>query len=417
VAHRSSSSKAAPRRSSAVLRNGTLLLAAVILLLVSLWLAWPWLLERAPDGFLRSAARWFPGDPRPEVILGERRLALGKTRPAMAHFARAAARGSQEVRLAVDLADALRAAGLYDKAAAQSRELLKLEPESGRLHRILGQCQLEQGQLSAGLASLEEATRLDPHEVDAWIALAEAHLGIEGFRPETAQVWEAALRQNPGQGSLRYGLAEADVGLGRYQEAEALLRGLAEQPAPEPPKARELYARAWAAWGTVLHRLDPDAARRARAREALGRALSLAPELPDAHYELGLLQAEEDQWEAARQSLEAAIRLRPYAHSFWYHLARVDRRLGLRLEAGQAEARFNLLVSTFAAVNSDSAYLDAHPEDVSRRLSLVRLLIERGDRDAAAMHLSLVLRDHPGNPEAVRLLRRLQAGKTLEIRQ
>src|SRR5204862_2617164 len=122
----------------------------------------------------------------------------------------------------------------------QDRELLQVEPGSGRLHRILGQCQLEMGQMSEGLDSLRTATRLAPHDTDGWIALAEAHLAIEGFRPETLRVWEEAVRRNPGQSSLRHGLAEADVGLGRYQEAETLLRGLPDEPIPPQPKERQL---------------------------------------------------------------------------------------------------------------------------------------------------------------------------------
>lgn len=390
-----------------------LLLSVVALVLLSVSPAGFWALEHAPDAFLQWEARWFPHDPRPDLILGERLLALERPRPALEHFERAASRGSQDLRLAVALADTMRAAGLYDKAAGQARALLRIEPGSGRLHRILGQCQLELGQLSDGLTSLEQATRLAPHEPEAWIALAEARVGIEGYQPETARIWEAGLRQNPGEESLRYGLAETKVGLGLYQDAAALLRRLPEEQVPKAPKARELYARAGAAWGTVLHRLQPDPARCARARQALARALALAPRLPDAHYEIGLLQAEGGEWEAARQSLERAIRLRPYAHPFWYHLAPVYRRLGLRKQAEHAEARFDVLVSTFATVNRDNQYLDAHPDDVSRRLDLARLLIEREDWGAAALHLSLALRAHPRNPEALRLLQRLPGSRTI----
>jgi tetratricopeptide (TPR) repeat protein len=351
-------------------------------------------------------------DPRPHLVMGERLLAVGRTRPALEHFERAASLGSQDFRLAVGIADAMRAAGLYDKAAAQARELLRAEPGSGRLHRILGQCQLEIGELSGGLASLEEATRLAPHDVDGWIALAEARIGIEGFRPETARVWENALRENPGHDSLRYGLAETYAGLGRYEEAEGLLTGLPIHPEPASPKARELYARGWAAWGTVLHRLRPDTARRREARHALESARVLAPNSPETHYELGLLLAEEGEWEAARQSLETATHLRPYAHPFWYHLARVYRRLGLRKQAAHAERRFDVLVSTFSAVNRENAYLDTHPEDTSRRLRLARLLIQRDDAEAAALHLSRVLQARPGDLEASRLLQRLRGSRS-----
>jgi tetratricopeptide (TPR) repeat protein len=377
-------------------------------LLVPLSPAWSWLLEHAPDTLVQWAARWIPRDPRPHIVIGERLLALGKPRPALVHFARAASCGSQEFRLAVALADAMRAAGLHEKAAFQARNLLQVDPESGRLHRVLGQCQLEMGQLSEGLASLEQATRLAPHDADAWIALAEARLGIEGFRPETAKVWESGLRQNPGQDGLRYGLVETYVGLGRYEEAEALLRNLPKQSVPEYPKTKELYARAWSAWGTVLHRLRPDGVRRSQARRALEHALTLAPRHPETHYELGLLLEEDRRWEESRKFLETATQLRPYAHPFWYHLARVYRRLGLRKQADLAEARFTVLVSTFAAVNRESRYLDEHPDDVDRRLRLAQILIQREDWGAAAVHLSLVLRDHPRHPEANRLLQHLR---------
>lgn len=368
------------------------------------------LLERAPDGLLLRAIRWLPGDPRPHLILGERRLERGQVRAALQSFERAAALGSQEFRLSVALADAMRAAGLHEKAAAQARELLAVEPASGRLHRILGQCLLERGELTEGMAALEEATRRAPGEAEGWIALAEARLGIEGFQPRTTRAWEEGRQQNPNDARLRHGLAESYVGVGRYADAEALLRDLPREPVPESPKARELHARAWTSRGVVLRRLRPDGERLSQARQALERALALAPDQPDAHYELGVLQAEAGEWERARASLQSAIRLRPYAHTFWYHLARAHRRLGQEGEAARAERRFDTLVGTFDAVNRESRALDARPDDVPRRLRLARLLIERWDWDAAALHLSLVPREHPRYPEAARLMERLRAG-------
>ena len=188
------------------------------------------------------------------------------------------------------------------------------------------------------------------------------------------------------------------------------MQTLPNEPVPESPKRRELYARAWAARGVTLRRLRPDPARLSQARQALERALALAPRLPDAHYELGVLLTEAGEWPAALAELETATRLRPYAHPFWYHLARVYRRMGRDREATRAQARFDTLVSTFDAVNRESRALDAHPNYVPRRLRLARLLIARWDWDAAAFHLSLVLRDHPHHPEATRLMARLRGG-------
>lgn len=385
------------------------LVAAGLLLLLAFSPVGSALLERAPDALLLRATQWAPRDPRPHLILGERRLARGEVRPALQSFERAASLGSQDFRLAIALADAMRAAGLHEKAAAQARELLKIEPEAGRLHRILGQSLLARGEMTEGLAALEEATRRAPEDADGWIALAEARLGIDGFQPRTAQVWEDGCARNRHDPILRYGLAESEANLGRYEDAETTLMSLPKDPVPQNPKAKELYARAWTARGIVLRRWRPDPERLAQSRQALERALALAPEQPDAHYELGVLHAEAGEWEAARLSLQSAIRLRPYAHPFWYHLARVQRRLGQEAEAARSQKRFDTLVGTFDVVNRESRALDADPHDVARRLRLARLLIERWDWEAAGLHLSLVPRDHPRHPEAARLMARVRA--------
>src|SRR5438876_873021 len=78
-----------------------LLLLAATLLLVSLSPASSWLLEHAPDALLQWETRWIPRDPRPHLVIGERLLARGQTRPALVHFEQAASRGSQDFRLAV----------------------------------------------------------------------------------------------------------------------------------------------------------------------------------------------------------------------------------------------------------------------------------------------------------------------------
>lgn len=393
------------------LRARWLLVVAPIAVLACAVLIPPptWLLERLPDSALRWESRRFSADSRPDRILGDRLLAMGQTRSATRHLSQAAGRDADDVAVLVSIADATAASGLAANAEAQARGLLKIEPRSGRLHRILGQSLLQMGRPAEALASLGEATRLAPTDADAWIALAEARIAIEGFGPAAAQVWEAAVKQNPQHGSLRHGLAETYAQLGRYEEAEAALRDLTGESAPTTPKPRELYARAWAARGIVLRRLRPDAARRAEAKQSLERALSLAPSYPDTHYEMALLLADEGQWAAAKEQLESATRLRPYAHPFWYHLARVYRRLGLRDAAARADARFDLLVGTFPAVNRDMKHLDAHPDDLPRRLSLARLLLQRDDRDAAVQQLALILRDQPRHAEATRLMQRLRS--------
>ncbi len=364
------------------------------------------LLEQLPDSLLTWSSRVFPQDPWPLILLGERRLAAGETRAAVEAFARVP-EGTQSLRLGVDLADALRAAGRWDQSEAQARQLLLLEPNSSRLHRILGQCWLGRGDPGAALGSLETAVRLSPHDTEAWVSLAEARIERDGFRPETARVWEEGRRRNPGSVLLRWGLAETCVGLGRFADAELLLQGLSP-PTQGSPRAREWYARALAARGTLLRRYAPDPARCAQADRDLTQSLLLNPNQPDARAELGLLAVDRGDWRAAREALEEAVRLRPYAHPFWFPLPRVYRALSLPTRAHAAEARFLKLVGTFETVHRETEALEATPHDVSRRLRLARLLLERDDCDAARVQVARVLSDAPTHGDALRLQREIE---------
>src|SRR5437867_3311479 len=67
-----------------------LLLLLAVVLVVPLSPVGSWLLERAPDAFLQWEARWMARDARPHLVMGERLLAVGQTRPALEQFERAA---------------------------------------------------------------------------------------------------------------------------------------------------------------------------------------------------------------------------------------------------------------------------------------------------------------------------------------
>ena len=376
------------------------------------------LLEALPDPLLTRVSRVPLGDPWPLVILGERLLARGKPRSALDRFNQAESLGCHDLRWAAGTVDALRAGGLYAGTDARTQELLQMNPRSGRLYRVLGQCQVAQGNLSSGLASLEKAVELAPDDPSAWVALGKARLSQGGYSPQAAQPWIDGHARIPADASLRYGTADVLVGLGRYAEAEALVRRLPQEPVPENPEIRPLFARAWYARGVALHRQDPDTARLAQAQQSLEHALSLDPQLPDAYYELGVLQDEAGQPQQAVHSLERAVQLRPYAHPFWYRLAIAYRHLGREREADRAEARFSFLVRSGTMVQQLSERLQEHPNDFATHLDLARILLQRQEWDAAARHTAAVLSAQPGNSEAQHLWKQLQssAGGTRDRR-
>ena len=74
------------------------------------------------------------------------------------------------------------------------------------------------------------------------------------------------------------------------------------------------------------------------AEESLHRALALAPELPEAHHNLGTLRHDEDRLEEAVTCYRRALTLRPAFASALYNLANVLRELG-RVEEAEPYAR------------------------------------------------------------------------------
>ena len=68
---------------------------------------------------------------------------------------------------------------------------------------------------------------------------------------------------------------------------------------------------------------DPAAAER-----LLTQALAADPKLPDAHYEMGVLEQQRSQWKQSATSLEQAFALRPAYAEAHYRLARAYSHLG-----------------------------------------------------------------------------------------
>ena len=61
----------------------------------------------------------------------------------------------------------------------------------------------------------------------------------------------------------------------------------------------------------------------AKVETLLRKAVTLDPKFADAHYQLGLLYADEEKVEPAIRELEAAVRLRPGLKNAHYRLSRL----------------------------------------------------------------------------------------------
>jgi len=162
-------------------------------------------------------------------------------------------------------------------AAQQAEEILKIDPRQAAAHFLLGMAQAACGDHKAAVQSLERSTALSPNDPDAWRALGDQLTVLEdGDRADSAyaqairagvhdpqlmraawalcegklaiaeQALRAHLKQKPTDPAAIRMLAEVAARLGRFEDAETLLRRCLEL-APGFVAARHNYA-------LVLHR-------------------------------------------------------------------------------------------------------------------------------------------------------------------
>ena len=188
------------------------------------------------------------------------------------------------------------------------------------------------------VASLERATRLAPHDVQAWQVLGQAQLGagqreqaahsIERFRqlqsiekPVSQQVKESeeGAADTTGRNLNR---ATALLSQGRADEALALIRQeVALAPANDPrPRAAEVTA--------LLAMKRPD-----EALKSAEAALAGEPGNPDYLYLRGVVRMARQQLPEAEQDFRQALKIRPDHLAALNDLAVLDMTLGRTAEA------------------------------------------------------------------------------------
>ena len=124
-----------------------------------------------------------------------------------------------------------RAAGLLEKAAAQS-------PRDVAVLAQLAQLYERAGQEDRAQSLYERVLRLDPGETAAAVNLG-GHLMKRGQAAAAIALWESALRRNPGLMAARLNLAVAHFRAGQREAAEAELKKALDWE-PDHPAARGL---------------------------------------------------------------------------------------------------------------------------------------------------------------------------------
>jgi tetratricopeptide (TPR) repeat protein len=382
-------------------------------------------LERAAAGFGRYVGL-IPGDvaARARLSVLQDRLAKTGAERLQAFLALEAA-----LRRAPELADlrrriVMRAMGLhrFGDAKGHLEQLLEASPDDGSLWALAGECDESLGRFSEALQDYETAIRNTPHQLDAYLRLAELQRSQFDRAAAADEVLDKMIAANPlvYQGYLARGQSRRK-------------QGSIATAAVDFERARELapqQAEPWLAWSQTVQDLAaeqatsgnrPEAARLLEgASRDLERALFLHADEPRFYQELAQLEQQ------AGRSAEAAVWLRrgldqlPREAELKCHLA--DLLLDLR-EVAEARTLISELRSSAAAVPV-LRYLNARLLMADKQWTAAGELLE-GARPQFPSLSRLALRadlflaecfEHLVNPERqVAILRRAVRSQPLSI--
>jgi tetratricopeptide (TPR) repeat protein len=289
----------------------------------------------------------------------------------------------------------------YPAAARAFQRFLALSPKDGTAYLMLGLCQFELGQDDSALKHIEAAEKLGVAKNTQLFQVMLYHEGLLLLRKARYENAQEVLQQlcrsgventdvmrilglavfrlspkaappdnSPGAALMqRAGHAECLVGRKKFEEARAEYKALiAEYPEfpdihyvyghfllegndteaalPEFEKQLELVP------GHLNARLEI-AAVKYRVDSAAGvplaeQAVQIAPHLPFAHYLLGLLYADTNQFAKAIPELEIAQKAFPNEAQVYFALGNAYAHIGRKAEAAKARA-------TFAKLNQEKA--------------------------------------------------------------
>ena len=286
-----------------------------------------------------------PGEAETYGALGMVLMAAEFPNAAIPAFRNAQMLAPADVRWPYYLAHLHRDAGALDDAADRFEAARRLQPDDMAILVWLGDVRLAQGEAGSAEPLFARALSLFPDSLSARFGLARVALMREEYRA-AAEGLEEILELEPSATAAHYPLGQAYLSLGESERAQEHLRqretadirpsdplmaaldGLLESSQAYETRGiealnREDWDGAVAAFRRGLE-IDPaDAELRHRlgtalylrgdirtARTELERAAAEAPELPQAHYSLGVLLQEQGRHREAAERFIAALRAR-----------------------------------------------------------------------------------------------------------
>lgn len=149
------------------------------------------------------------------------------------------------------------------------------------------------------------------------LALGIANYGA-GPYPKAAEIFSGLVNQDPENSNYADLLGRSCSNMNESQNAACSQLIVFAEHHPQTPPPRSTRPKIF---GTRLaHRTCP-------ARALFTNAIAADPKMPDAYYQMGIIDQEQLQWQASLEPLEKAVSLRPEFASAHYQLARAYSRL------------------------------------------------------------------------------------------
>ena len=308
---------------------------------------------------LDAAARLDPHNQQTLINLATARMETHQAAKATQAFAAAAAVGPLDAGTTHDRALAL----LQTGNAAEAKRVLDAVPPADRndaIEAVAADTEERLGNYQQAEQHFSQAAHLNPTEpnIYAWVVELLRHFSwqpAEKIASSGIERYPDSLRMKAARGIAFY----AD---NRYKEASTVFSALLaaqpdnatyagllgrscaliQDPAATGCEGLERFAKdhpqnaeaATYAATTLLHR--PAGQRDdATARALLQQALASNPSLPEAYYQLGVLDQEQTHWQESTVPLEKAIALKPTLAEAHYRLARAYAHLGRRDDAAK----------------------------------------------------------------------------------
>jgi tetratricopeptide (TPR) repeat protein len=260
-----------------------------------------------------------PNVPGIYLNLGLAWFKLGNFREAIAAFDKQNKKAPSD-KVATLLGMSYFGLGRYREAAERLKPAAAAKPGSTELSYLLAKCYLWSGQYGEATDLFKGLLNRDPNSAAVHMLLGEA-LDASYRTDDAIGEFEAAAKAAPTQPDVHFGLGYLYWKQKRYDDAE---HEFSQELKNDPKNAQAL-----AYFGDALMKTG----RKKAALESLKNAIQLRSDLHVAHVDLGILNADSRQYEAAVTQFREAINSDPKNFDAHYRLARVYRELGRTAEA------------------------------------------------------------------------------------